>query len=168
MRTLIIVIGKVCTGKDYFAREVYPNAVKIDVGDIVRSITKKQQRTFICDLDKDIIQVLQTTIFNIETDQVIVTGIRQLTIYEALIQRFSNFEIRTYYLRCSEELAKLRFLEREAEKDRTMTYEQVVDFDNQLGLAELQVELMSRLDVHFLQTNKPYNASNIIQKSKQR
>ena len=84
---LIAVFGKVCSGKNQYVLEhCPPNCLHIDIGDVVRELTKTKSRTHDKSLDTQIVDYLQNEIFysKADTDTIVITGIRQLTILNAL------------------------------------------------------------------------------------
>lgn len=143
-RKLIIIIGEVCSGKDHFANEFYPSAEKIDVGNIVRSITKTQARIHNEQLDSQICIEIHK-IINSTTKDIVITGIRQLSIYNNIQQLSMGrcFKIITYYLSVPHEILKERFKQRASEKDLNISFEEVIERDNKLGLAELTQTILN-------------------------
>ena len=139
VRKLIIVVGKVCSGKDFVADNVFDNALKIDIGSIVRSLTKTTQRIHQKTLDIQIIVQVHKAI-NATDKDVVITGIRQLTIYNNLLLLASGrrFKQVTYYLECPLEVLRERYYKRNNPKDMGIPFEDVIEKDAALGLAELE------------------------------
>lgn len=136
-----IIIGKVCSGKDYFARTKFPNAFKIDIGDIVREITKTTERVHNASLDEQIISEIFRKVLNGSPGchDVVITGIRQLSIYKWIQQALTNPI--TFHLVAPLSVLKQRFEKRAHAKDKSISFEQTLERDATLGLAELEIYL---------------------------
>ena len=137
-KRLIVVLGKVASGKSTFAQTLI-NHTQIDIGSIVREIKKQEERVHNQSLDKQIIQYLDyKLLLNRETNFVI-TGIRQYSILKHLIYNSSSLDdIDLIWLEVSKEELKRRFLNRQFEKDKDLTFEEVIKRDAELGLTEIE------------------------------
>jgi DNA ligase-1 len=145
VRSLTIVIGKVCTGKDTFASKI-TDAHKIDAGDIVRSIMKQQDRVHDKSLDEQIFQRIIEDLLANQYEKVIVTGIRQETIVSALNRYLTSYDFKIVYLTGSLLTLKERFNKRQADKDTKLSFEEVVKRDGELGLEQLEQILQQQKD----------------------
>jgi predicted kinase len=161
-KNIIAVIGKVAAGKDFFADNVYPKVIKIDVGTIVRTLLKETKRIHNKQLDKAIIQELYRQISLAGNESVIITGIRQVSIYQWL-QEYSeiHYSLTTYYLECPLSVLKQRWSKRASEKDFGITFEDVVERDGELGLNELEDYILNLSTTIKINTN--INAKDAIQ-----
>lgn len=133
VKRIILVIGKVCSGKDTFAKQ-HLNHIQIDIGSLVRELSQTISRTHDKSLDVRIIDRLGECLSN---GNYIITGIRQLSILNKLISQYSE-EIEMIYLNVPLEELKRRFITRAAEKDSKYTFEEVLQRDADLGLAEIE------------------------------
>lgn len=143
-KSIIIVVGQICGGKSYFIQtnlsQKYRNSEVIKIGDIVRSLKGSVDRLIDESLDTAIIEHLTKRIKESSALTVIIDGIRQMSIYEALI-RFSftsNIPIeREYFCTASCEERKRRYLERQDIKDSKMSFD-VADRQDSLLFKELE------------------------------
>lgn len=137
---ICVVIGQCCSGKDTFANKL--QRFQIDIGSIVRSIKSTNVRTYDQSLDTVIILQLKQLID--QHDNVVITGIRQLTILQFIINEYCNQYV-LINLDVPNHILKQRFMDRQADKDALLTFEQVIEKDNELGFSQIQ---------QFIQSNK--------------
>jgi len=141
---LIAVFGKVCSGKNQYVLENYPpNCLHIDIGDVVRELTKTQSRTHDKSLDSQIIDYLQNEIFysKADTDTIVITGIRQLSILNALeniVNEIYTINYERVLLNVPEPILKVRYEKRAATKDHSISFEDTIKRDDLLGYGELE------------------------------
>lgn len=144
---ITIIIGPVCSGKTHLMNAQYQDAIRVDVGDIVREVTSDQARTFDKGLGGYIIMRLSKEIddaFSTNSDIVIV-GIRQLSILRTIEQKIKRMIYLTInvikyeriYLDIEESIRRERYSKRAANKDRHYTFSEIELRDNALGLEEL-------------------------------
>lgn len=140
---LIAVFGKACSGKNQYVLEnCSPNCLHIDVGDVVRKLTKTNSRTHNKSLDTQIIDYLQEEIFYLKADinVIVITGIRQLSILNALeniVNEIPTISYERVLLHVPESILKARYEKRAATKDRSISFEDTIKRDDLLGLSEL-------------------------------
>jgi len=140
---LIAVFGKVCSGKNQYVLEnCPPNCLHIDIGDVVRKLTKTNSRTHDKSLDSQIIDYLQNEIFysKANTDTMVITGIRQLSILKALesiVNEIHTINYERVWLEVPEGILKARYIKRAATKDSCSDFEDTIKRDSSLGLDEL-------------------------------
>lgn len=142
---LIAVFGKVCSGKNRYVKEnCPPNCFHIDIGDVVRELTKTQSRTHNKSLDTQIIDYLQSSIpflcSKIDIDTIVITGIRQLSVLNALesiVSEIGTINYERVLLSVPESILKARYEKRAATKDHSISFEETIKRDNLLGLSEL-------------------------------
>lgn len=131
------IIGQVCTGKDYFANRYFSDVIRIDIGDIVRKIKDTPNRVHDIKLDDAIIKELWVQLTqNVTNKPVVVTGIRQYSIYHWL-ERATD-DLTTVHLKAPASALKQRFIKRADPKDAGVTFEEVIARDNSIGLGELE------------------------------
>jgi len=140
---LIAVFGKVCSGKNkYVLENCPPNCLHIDIGDVVRELTKTNSRTHDKSLDTQIIDYLQNEIFysKADTNTMVITGIRQLSILKALeniVNEIHTINYERVLLNVPESILKTRYEKRAATKDHSIAFEDTIKRDSLLGLDEL-------------------------------
>jgi predicted kinase len=140
---IIAVMGYLCSGKSTYAQQ-YPDAFsKIEVSDIVRRLTKTEKRVHDSNLDTAIIGELHSVIMEASDSGqagIVVTGIRQRSILmylESMCDTMEELELKRIWLDVPYEILRHRYYKRGAEKDNGITYDQVMERDNQLGLKNL-------------------------------
>lgn len=136
-----MIFGAVCSGKSSFITEHY---AKIDIGDIVRSITKTNKRIHKPDLDKIIIEKLTDLVLYTyrRRDDILgiaIVGCRQVSILQAVEElcRLTTFHLERVLLYVPHSILKTRFEQRQSYKDVGMTFEEVMSRDVQIGYLEL-------------------------------
>ena len=137
---VIFVCGKICSGKDTFADQLAFHE-KIVVSDIVRDLIKSTDRKKLADtkaLDKKIAKELFDRIK--KAGKASVVGVRQLSILLKLKFHLqtNGFSHEYIWLEVSDEELKRRFITRDDEKDKTMTFEEALQKDEDLGLVDLE------------------------------
>jgi hypothetical protein len=112
-----LVFGRICSGKGHFTKDV---ECKIIVSNIVRSLVSSDNREALQNsmhLDN---RIAEAILQNIETsldyyNEVLVDGIRQITIVDRILQVFPHAEL--IWLDVPVEERKRRYEARNAEKD---------------------------------------------------
>lgn len=138
MRKVLAVIGPVCSGKTTYM-ERYPDDrwLKIDIGSIVREITKKQERIFDATLDEQIIRRLRELILGNTHIDVIVSGIRQTSIAHHLEIITMLDDFMWVYLDVPQKILEARYAKRAAEKDLKLTFQEAIAKEVELGYNDM-------------------------------
>ena len=138
---LKLIFGKVCSGKNTYAAENYPNAQIFDIGEIVRQLTQVKSRTHDHTLDQQIIAHLirELNWSKANTDTMVIVGIRQLSILKAIEKEVEGgiFDIERIWLEVPEGILKARYADRAAQKDTCLDFETAIKRDSLLGLDEV-------------------------------
>jgi predicted kinase len=138
-REIILVCGNLCSGKGHFCASKYPDYHRIGVSDVVRSLSKAQDRSELsktAHLDTQIVEALSEEIR--KHDKVIVDGIRQPTIMYALRNRFANEIKDIIWLDVPEDTLRQRYETRASAKDKAMTFDQAIQSDKNLGIGDVE------------------------------
>lgn len=140
---VVMIFGKVCSGKSTYMCEHYKGALTIDVGSIVRELTKSIGRTHNALLANDIIKVLNEKLMNASVtgiETVVIAGVRQVRILEA-VRDFIISKVRVKFkiihLDVPEFVLRKRFFQRANAKDSELTFDQVIHRDNELGYSAI-------------------------------
>lgn len=150
---ITIVIGSLCSGKSTYAKQLQDQLHQqgqlttiIEVGSIVRELVAHESRHFDKTLDTQIIEELNKMIFHcltvVETQHLIIVGIRQLSILKAMILKSghltsfgNNMQIKL--LKVDDQTRAQRYESRNANKDVQLVFSLADRHDNSLGLNEL-------------------------------
>jgi len=137
-KRIICVLGRVCSGKDIFVQKMV-NHTQIDIGSIVREITKTNQRIHNKELDKEIMRQLDYRLDGFQNDPInfVITGIRQISILRYLTSKYVG-EIEHIWLDVPDVELKRRFISRDSDKDKGITFEEVIERDSKLGLSKIE------------------------------
>lgn len=137
-KQIILVCGKICSGKGYYCKNTYPDYRQITVSDVVRSIAKTNIRSELGQT-KNLDQLIADAIIEEinKHDKVIVDGIRQISIMKRLQQEFGNQIVDIIWLDVPEETLRTRFNTRNAAKD-DMDFDKAIASDNELGLSDVE------------------------------
>lgn len=152
MLEVITIFGAVCSGKTT-EMNLYPKTFrKVDVGDIVRSITSTQARIHNKDLDIQIIDEINREIHYAATEKyigIVIIGIRQLTILNAIeaICDTLNFKLHRLLLIALPAILKARYIKRAANKDTKLTFEDCIERDFKIGYDEV-LEYLQLVNTH--------------------
>jgi predicted kinase len=163
MFEVIIVIGCICSGKTTYMSKCPDAYRKVDVGDIVRSITKTTQRTHIQDLDSLIIEELEREIHRAASERmkgIVIVGMRQLSIYLSVATYCKElcFNLQRVYLSVPLKTLKQRYIKRADQKD-VCSFEEAMMKDIKIGYLELiEHWLTNPLPIHIEKnhTNEEY------------
>lgn len=142
MDKVIAVIGEVCSGKDTYAKRFPRCFSKVDVGDIVRMLTKTEKRTHNKDLDQKIIEELQEAVmeaYDKKKTGVVITGIRQFSImnYLEVLCETMGWAIDRVILDVPQEILRKRYANSTRLKDTDFTFDEAREKDDKLGLSAL-------------------------------
>jgi predicted kinase len=136
---IILVCGHLCSGKGHFCQANYPNFTRIEVSNVVRSVSKATDRLELsktAQFDTAIIQRLYTLID--QHDKVIVDGIRQPSILHALEKHYGDRIIDIIWLDVPEDTRRKRYEDRASEKDKRQTFDQAIKGDIDLGINDIE------------------------------
>jgi dephospho-CoA kinase len=137
-KQIVIVCGKICSGKGHFCANQFPGYYQVTVSDVVKQLAKTQVRSELSDtksLDMAIADVLIEEIN--KHDKVVVDGIRQRSIIERLVQAFGSQIQDIIWLDVPEETLRQRFEQRGASKD-DLKFDVALQRDNELGLSDVE------------------------------
>lgn len=137
-RKIIIVCGKICSGKGYYCANKFPDYHQVTVSDVVKRIAKTDVRSELgktADMDQLIADALIEEIK--KHNKVIVDGARQISIIKRLQQAFGSQIEDIIWLDVPEETLRTRFTQRQAKKD-DITFDDAVSSDNKLGLGDVE------------------------------
>lgn len=121
-KPIILVFGKLCSGKGTYCGSEYPSYVKIITSDVVRKVSGETKRSGLGNtghLDILIANELNKQIKQLIDDgkNVIVDGIRQQTIVNELITQFGKKNIEMIWLEVPVPELKKRYYGRGHSKD---------------------------------------------------
>lgn len=158
-----IVVGEICSGKSSYIQKLRLKAcnenvsfTKIDIGDIVREITATENRVFDQDLDTHIISKVNDIIdqeINLKTGLLVIGGIRQKSILDAITSMCDVEKISITELQASNDTRKARYERRDAEKDLLISFEDADKKDKQLGLTDLITYIRTQIKMPLLIIN---------------
>lgn len=132
---IAIIVGEIASGKTTYANmSASKGFMIIELGDIVREITHKAERTFSNDFDDAIYEAVRDTIGeNIDQyNKFIIVGPRSPELMDRLVKLSKNPSI--IYLNVPEEKRRRRFYKSNREKDKNITFEEACKKDNSIGL----------------------------------
>lgn len=142
-RQIVLVSGKICSGKGHYCATRFPEYKQITVSDVVRSIANVASRS---ELSKTIAldqQIADKLIEEISKYQlVIVDGIRQLSILKRLQQHFGSQIEDIIWLDVPEETLRQRFAGRQHNKD-DMSFDDSLNKDQEMGLGDVEQYMRS-------------------------
>lgn len=155
---IVLVFGAVCSGKNNYAKHFPDEMAKVDVGDIVRDITKTQERVHIPDLDATIGATLLKRIILAYEDNntigIVITGIRQKSIIRSIEKyvaiNFRKGSIHRVLLDVPDNILKARYLHAARTKDLKLSFEETISRDNALGYSEV-LEYLKTVNTHTIQ-----------------
>lgn len=155
MRKVLAVVGPICSGKTtYLNRFPDDRWHKIDIGDIVRRLTKTEARLHIKDLDEAISTELRLILLRDMTHKdVVISGIRQKSICSRLETYTALDDFMWVYLDVDQEVLEERYAVRAAEKDLSITFQQAIKRDVELGYNEMITYVLSRPNKCIIKNN---------------
>jgi predicted kinase len=136
---IVVIIGAVCSGKSKYAAERYDLTNVIDIGDIVREITKTERRVHVASLDSQIMMALHAKIMSLigfEVKEIVITGIRQFSILNYIEENF-NYDIVRILLEVPIPILKKRYKNSKRAKDSGLTFEEAIERDDNIGYGAL-------------------------------
>jgi dephospho-CoA kinase len=138
-RPIILVFGRLCSGKGTycapFKQSGYEHIATSDVVKRVSGLKTRGKLQHTADLGPAIAQELVDLIGR--KDKVIVDGIRQTEIVDAIVSRFGRDNIEMVWLDAPDEVRKARFDKRGAAKD-DQSFEDADRGDLALGIGEVE------------------------------
>lgn len=144
-KKIIILIGRVCSGKTTFSTILKQNlqfrgefVEVVDIGNLVREITDQENRVFKSQLDIKIIEKLNPIIKQCreKNKTLIIVGPRQKSILKGLDLKEDEYQ--NIVMSCSLEERQKRYIMRNDKKDgKTSNVEEIDRFEDELGLQEL-------------------------------
>lgn len=153
LKKIVFVIGKFCSGKSYYKNFVAQLAAEngrgdkasfIEIGDVVRSITKSKERVFDNNLDNKIIEIVKDNVNLVRNSSEIlyIVGIRQLSVFLSLYNEFvsEGYEVFIDYLPTSREQRKTFFENQKknnSKKNDEKTFEEIEEQEKGLGIDQL-------------------------------
>lgn len=143
-KDIVIVCGKICSGKNTFCKTFDDSFVHIVVSDVVKIISGVLHRSELSDTASlDILiagELIEMCKEYTQIDRkVIIDGIRQKTIYDAIVEEFGGDEIMSFWLEVPEEILEQRYYDRSAKKDWGLPFKEALAKDDVLGLGELEI-----------------------------
>lgn len=135
---ITFVVGGCCSGKTYFIEKLLPDAPVIEVGEIVRNLTKKQERVFNKFLDQDIVKEIRLLIYRFASmghKKIIVVGCRQTSIFKAITDNLDKGKYQVILLSVPYLVRQNRFENRSllTEKDQNKSFEDVLSGEKSIG-----------------------------------
>jgi predicted kinase len=149
---IVLVFGKLCSGKGTYCANQYPDRVHIVTSNVVRQVSGAATRDRLQDtkqLDQAIAaELINQTKLALGTGRdVVIDGIRQRSIVEWITKEFGVDNVGIVWLDVPREELQRRYLNRKDAKD-TQAFDQAYAKDEELGLAELHPWLNANLKVH--------------------
>lgn len=138
---IVLVFGKICSGKGHFCKQ-FSLRTHIITSSIVKQLSQFDTRSQLGTtkhLDQEIAEEIIKQINEVEGN-VIIDGIRQLSIVQAIVDCFGQTNVALVWLDVSKEELKRRFLSRKDIKD-DQDFETALLKDAELGLDELEQEV---------------------------
>lgn len=135
-----IILGPVCSGKDHLANAMMQDGrilTHIDIGTIVREISQTKDRIHDKSFDQLIIDKLRILILNASSN-IGITGIRQKTIIDWVLDTVGASCCEIFWLENSMEELKRRFEIRTQTRAESLSFEEIIKRDNELGLKEVE------------------------------
>lgn len=149
-KRIIFVCGRICSGKNTFCKSLALHK-HIVVSDVVKRLTGEISRAKLQDtaeLDSQIVQELMNLIDS--SDQVVIDGIRQLSILDALLAHYDKSDCEIVWLRVPPAIRKERYLLRNDSKDAADDFERAEERDVKLGIADLHSACFERLQARII------------------
>lgn len=137
-KEIILISGNICSGKGTYCAQQYPGYKVIGVSSVVKQMSGFQKRSEL-GTTKNLGNVIANHIIEeiLNSDKIVVDGIRQLSIMEKL-QRYFKDQIKdVIWLDVPHEELKSRFEKRAAGKD-DMNFETSIQSDKDLGIGDVE------------------------------
>lgn len=161
---VILVAGEICSGKTTYLSSFSDEAFdKVDVSDIVRSITKDERRRALPHLDVEIIKELKIKIkeSDIRGKDIIIAGPRQLDIVLAVEMwcKIHQYPLEYHILEVDRSIRNERYLHRSSRKDQALTFDEAEKSDKVLGIDEVMSYFYTRTKAKLIQNGTQYGNS---------
>lgn len=143
---IVLVCGNIACGKGTYCKQMFPGFVQLTVSDIVKQLSRQTERSELgktAHLDEKISQALIQRIEELNPADVIVDGIRQVSILLALEHHFGTAIMKIVWLDVPEDVRRQRFAGRKDAKDN-MDYDTSMASDRGLGIDDVE---------HYIRTN---------------
>lgn len=143
-----LISGRICSGKSTVAKAIKENSSLhriIEVGDLVREITKSEERIHDSSLDKLLIDKIKS---ELDLDcNVILVGIRQQSILEAVLEYCMEKDrtILPQWIGISEDERRKRYENRSAEKD-ILTFDEYESMEDELGIETVRDSMLQLIN----------------------
>lgn len=139
---ITFVVGGCCSGKTYIAKALSKKMMNegkktyiLEVGDIVRLLTNKQERVFDKNFHKKITEILCNSIqiaFKQDYENVIVVGCRQIEVFKETISSLDQKNYDIVYIAAPKDIRKARYENRCSSKD-SKSFEEVLNGEKSIG-----------------------------------
>lgn len=137
-KPIVLVLGKMCTGKGVYCEKAFPGMHKIVVSDIVKSFSGAKTRSQLT-RTKHLDQIIADEIIRQihDHERVVVDGIRQKSIIQRIVDEFGEDNIDVIWLQTSEDEMRRRYYRRGSKKD-DQPFETALAKDEELGLGDVE------------------------------
>ncbi len=136
---IILVCGNLCSGKGHFCQAKYPDFYRIEISSVVKSLSKATDRLDLSQTAYLDIKIIERLIELISAhNKVIVDGIRQPSILQALERHYGDQIKDVIWLDVPEDIRRKRYEERASDKDKRQTFDQAMQGDIGLGIDKLE------------------------------
>lgn len=142
-RDIVLVSGRLCSGKGHFCTANYPDHYHLPVSTVVKQLANTQVRSELAktaDMDQLIIQELVRQIK--AHPKIVIDGIRQPSIIKALQDHFGNQVSDVVWLDVPEDVRKQRFAARADVKDDA-SFDTASRGDQALGIDDVEQYIQS-------------------------
>jgi len=138
-----LVCGNICSGKNTFCSQFTDTHEHIVVSDIVKSIINSTERSELQDTKHlaDAIAVKLVELVDkalLRGKKVMVDGIRQISLIWLIASEYKDYDRSIIWLDCDTHILKQRYESRAAEKDKSLTFEDAMEADRELGIKEIE------------------------------
>lgn len=137
-RDIILVSGKLCSGKGHYCTTNYPDHYHLPVSSVVKQLANTQVRSELvktADMDHLIVQELVRQID--AHPKIVIDGIRQISIIKTLQKWFGNQIKDVVWLDVPDDVRKQRFAARADSKDDT-SFDDASRGDTELGIDHVE------------------------------
>lgn len=143
-KPIVLVLGKMCTGKGVYCEKAFPGMQKIVVSDIVKSLSGARTRSQLTKTKHLDLQIADEIVRQIHGhSKVIVDGIRQMSIIQRIVDEFGEDNIDVIWLETPEDEMRRRYYRRGSRKD-DQPFETALAKDEELGLGDVERWATSR------------------------
>lgn len=149
MKNIVIVLGRICSGKDYYCSQ-FPDYFHVATSTVVKSVGKTGPYRTELYKTKQLHTRIGEGLVSLALDnpKIIIDGIRQVEVLDYLIQAFGLNAIDLIWLEVPTEIRKKRFYSRNSEKDSLITFEQGEQGDIDLGIETLYQKYYNKFIIH--------------------